>query len=462
MEIGGRFTERVLSTVRKHSMLSNGERVLVAVSGGPDSTALLLALVYLSVHSNWTVAVFHLNHGLRPEADSEADYVRSLAEGLGLDAHIQADDVRSFCRDSKLGTQAGARELRYKWMGLIGEDFGFSKFAVGHTADDVVETFFMRLVRGSGPAGLRSIPPVRDRIVRPLIDTTRPEVLEFLREQGAGYIEDYSNNDRKYLRSKVRLDLIPLLSSLNPRIKERVLGTIDTLREDDLFLDALANKYFDDAAVVGWNDVALPLASFTNLGASLSRRVLRLGVRKLTGRVPSLDLRHYQQILERAIHGDGGAVDLPGGMKTCLEKDRLVVYRNVAPIPETCVAPGEKVELPDLRVAVEVRPRSASDPSVRNGEVVMDADRVLWPLRVRSAKPGDYFRPLGAGGTKKVHDHFIDSKIPRRLRLSVPIIEDSEKVLSVGERLDERVKVTEKTRMVALVILDRERNERKR
>ncbi len=469
-----RFIEQMRKTLVEHRMLMVGDRVLVAVSGGPDSTALLAGLMVLAPEMQLTLGVFHLNHGLRVEAGDDAAHVRSLAARYGLACYDSKADIGRVSRESGEGIQVAARRVRYARMEAVAAEHGFNKLATGHTADDVAETFLMRLLRGSGPSGLGSIPPVRDgRIIRPIIGSRRHDVLAYLEAADLDYLEDPSNADRKYFRNEVRHDLLPQLVKYNPRIVERLVNTAKLLREDERYIESVVEGAYSRMARVQSREVSFDIRELGSLDPVIGRRVVRRGVMAVDAPPEALDSDHIRAIWNDLVGGDERARSLPGEIQARREDGRLVVYRAYPPLIETCVEPGRTVSISGRRCFVEVKPacevgvvdeggRFHVDVATSNkGGVIVwaDAGGIDWPVTVRSARAGDDFRPLGLGGTKKVHDFFIDSKVPRRLRPSVPVYVDSLGVIAVGGRVDERVRITEKTELVAVIAMTGETDE---
>ncbi len=463
-----RFMERMRKTLVDHRMLTMGDHVLVAVSGGPDSTALLTGLVALAPEMRLTLGVFHLNHGLRPEAGEDAAHVRSLAARYGLPCHDSKADVGRASRESGEGIQAAARRIRYARMEAVAAEYGFDKLAVGHTADDVAETFLMRLVRGSGPAGLGSIPPVRDgRIIRPLIGVRRHDILAYLDAAGLDFLDDPSNADRKYFRNRIRHDLLPRLAEYNPRVVERLVNTAKLLREDEQYIECSVEAAYSRTARVQPQEVSFDITELGGLDPVIWLRVIRRAVMAVGAPPEVLGSDHIRTVWNDLVGRDERAHSLPGEIQTRREDGRLVVYRAHPPLIETRVEPGQTVSVSGRRCLLEVKPMRDVGVVDEGGRfhvgieagnegddiVWADAGGIDWPVTVRSARAGDDFRPLGLGGRKKVHDFFIDNKVPRRLRPTVPIYVDSLGVIAVGGRVDERVRITEKTERVAVIAM---------
>jgi tRNA(Ile)-lysidine synthase len=232
--------EKVKAAIVKYSMLSGGETVLVGLSGGPDSVCLLHVLQNLRDELNLKLRALYVDHGLRPdETPDEIEFCRKVCEGLNIPFVVKAIDVKTYAMEQGMNKQEAARELRYKVFDEMVSDMKADRVALGHNADDQIETFFMRFFRGAGPKGLSGIPSVRGRIIRPLIETERDEIERFLDEQKINYIIDSSNLKEDYLRNKLRLLVIPEIKKMNPGIVQTVSRTMDVLREEEKYFDLI-------------------------------------------------------------------------------------------------------------------------------------------------------------------------------------------------------------------------------
>lgn len=236
---------KVRKTIKKHRLFDQGDRVLVAVSGGPDSVCLLDVLVKLSREWELTLAVAHFNHKLREEADKEEQFVSRLAGKYGLSFFSGASNVKEIAEKRGLGLEEAARHERYKFLEEVSSREGFSKIALGHTLSDNVETFFMRAVRGASLEGLKGILPKKDHIVRPLIEVTREEIFSYLKKEELLWVEDSSNKDTSFLRNWVRHRLLTLIKERNPSIEETLGATLQGLLWDWLFIEEEVDRALD-------------------------------------------------------------------------------------------------------------------------------------------------------------------------------------------------------------------------
>src|SRR5512147_1215675 len=232
--------EKINKTIRKHCMLERGDCIVVAVSGGPDSVCLAGVLRALARDYDLQLHLAHLDHMFRgAESAAEALFVKRLAEKLGIPATIEAVNVPDYCRERGLSSQAGAREVRYAFLNRVAGSIGAGKIALGHTANDQAETVLMRLIRGAGMHALAAIPPVRENIIRPLLDTTRGEILAYLNEENLTFVTDPSNEQPLYTRNRVRLEVLPTLEAINPRAVEALAAGAALLRDESAAMEEL-------------------------------------------------------------------------------------------------------------------------------------------------------------------------------------------------------------------------------
>ena len=233
------LVKKVRETINCYNMLKTGDKVLVGVSGGPDSVCLLYVLKELRDEYSLSLHIAHLHHGIRgTEADEDVMFVQAIGDSIGIPVHIEYADIPSHAKIEHVSKQEAARDVRYKFFNTVTDKICADRVALGHTADDQVETFLMRILKGSGPHGLAGIPPVRDRIIRPLIGVFREEINEYLSEYDIRYRIDSSNLSAVYLRNKIRLELIPYLAKdYNPNIMHTLIRSLNILRDENIFLD---------------------------------------------------------------------------------------------------------------------------------------------------------------------------------------------------------------------------------
>ncbi len=446
---------QVAHAVRRKKLLQPGDRVLVAVSGGPDSVCLLTALHEMRERGllpGIELRIAHINYGLRgDESETDEVFVRELGMRLGVPVNCE----RAHLMPKFGGTlQSRARDARYAFFARVLREQEMTAVATGHTADDQAETVLLWLMRGAGTGGLAGIPVKREgKIVRPLLGVTRQQILDYLASRGMAYRSDASNGKPVYRRNRIRQEVLPVLRSLNPRIVEGLARGADILTADAALLDEIEREQW--AAVTKETSSGRVVLDGERLSAQplgLQRRLVRRALTLVRGGPAGLTFRHVSDILERVVAGSHGVgLNLPGRIR--VERDRhLVVLEHgrsqPADVPLAALAAGIPFTIPGaVRIghggrrllAVEGVGHSAGAAEDRTVFVV-DGDRLGGPLSVRSWRRGDWFCPSGMGGhRKKLQDFFVDCKAPRRIRDGIPLVVVPEGIVWVaGYRGDER------------------------
>ena len=383
-------------------------RPLALVSGGPDSVALLRALLGLGREP----AVLHVDHGLRAaESREDAEFVRGLCEKLGVRC-----EVRSIRLEEGPNLQERARDERYRIAKGVADGLGLRVIATGHTADDVAETVLMNLARGAGLRGLAGIAPVRGRLVRPLIERTRREVLEYLRRLDQPYRTDPTNLTGKYARNRVRLEVLPVLEELYPGAARNLARGAARAREDLEVLEELAAEVVERRG----EEVVLPLGALTGLRPPLRRHAVRRAHSMLLPEAPPPGAALVDAVLGLA--GEGTRMlDMPGGVVAAVRGgDEIALYLGQEQFAgEEELRTGENL-FAGWKISVREVSRYEPEDAARAEVAYLDAAR--GPYRVRVAREGDTIRPLGLGGTKKVLRAMMDRKVPRDLRRRTPVV----------------------------------------
>ncbi len=464
--------ERVLRTVRRHSLVARGGRVLVALSGGPDSVALLDVLRTLASAGELTVAaVAHFNHQLRgAEADEDEAFCRSMAAALDLAFEAGRGDVRAMAREQRRSVEDAARVARYAFLEQAADRAGADVIAVGHTRDDQAETVLLRLLRGSGSRGLAGILPRSGRVVRPLLDVSRSELRQYVRDRGLTFRTDPTNDDVSIPRNRVRHELLPYLArEFSPGVVDVLARAAAIAREDDECLQAEAIA--GAASVVlsdetGTGGVELDSAALMSLHPAIAARVVQLVLRRQNGgRFIGFD--QVERFLDFARDGRPGSMLSLPGLRAGRRGGRIVLGPEPAREKNGAEAnsfeillsiPGE-VTLDRQGWAISVEPLPPGDAghpfmTGRGHQVAIASGPLSLPLVVRGRRPGDRFRPLGLGGRgRKLQDFLVDRKIPREMRDSLPLVVDGAGriVWVVGQAVAEDFRVTEPSTGVLLL-----------
>lgn len=441
------LASKVEKTVLRHRLLTPGQRLLVAVSGGPDSVALLGVLWELHWRWAWQLTVGHVHHGLRgQDAEEDLAFVQNMAQALGLDFLWRRAQPGSLKVQGK-SLQEAAREARYRFLEEMAAEIRAQAIALGHQADDQAETLLGALIRGAGLRGLAAMPHRRGLLVRPLLEVGREEILRYLEEQRLNFRMDSSNKDPRYLRVRIREELLPLLKSrFNDGIRDVLCRTARLCALDEEYLGQKAERAGKALVQKEPGGIMISSKKFKKLPRALRLRVLRFGYAGIKGDAKGLGLKHAEAMDSLAFQqGPERWLDLPGNIRFGISGSDIVMvkagdlergffsYRITVP-GHTCV--------PEAGMCIEWGFWEVKDglPEGSGREVFMDMDCVQGPLVLRSPVPGDRLRPKGLGGSKKVQDLLVDAHVPRRQRWRVPILADESGVLwVVGHRLDQRI-----------------------
>ncbi len=473
-----RFRHRIRAAVEEtivaYDMLQAGDSVLVGVSGGADSVALLHLLVAASRTLPIRLGVVHLDHSLRhAESDRDAEFVACLALELGLPCYISKRDVRMVQKVQKIGLEAAARQVRYALFYSVADTHGYTKIATGHHQNDNAESILMDLFRGCGPRGISGIPPVRDgRIIRPLIGLSRSEIIGFLNEEGLAYRSDASNRDTRFLRNKIRHQLIPSLeATYNPRIVDTLNRLARIVGSEDAWFEDLIRPIFDAAVLPEMPDnlLALSLVAIGRQHIVIQRRMIRKGIFQVKGDLNRITLSHIEAVVHLLAKGRAhSSLDLPDRIRVCLKEDCLVFSKEETPLRSASAShrwhervaffhqlsePGA-VSLPEIEghlVFSVLSSQQVPKPfPAGQGVGFLDMDRVGFPLTVRNVRRGDRFTPLGMSGSQKISTYFINHKIPRVQRATCPVVTDQNGTIIwvVGHRIDDGFRVSSSTRSV--------------
>ena len=451
---------KVKQTAKRFGMLHTGERIVVAVSGGPDSVCLLSALRALSGEFNISLHIAHLDHMFRGrESAEEALFVTRLATKLQVPITTEKIDVPAFCRERGLSPQEGARMARYDFFNSVAVAIGASRIATGHTADDQAETLIMRLLRGAGVSGLSAIPPVSGNIIRPLLEITRDEVLAYVKENGLAFVMDPSNSKPVYTRNKIRSDLIPVLKRFNPRIVETLAAEAAILREE--------NKAMEDCLIAVTSgmirqkaaSVILMRDAFCALPQAFKRRLFKKVADIVSGAEVGLSLVQIDRALAFMMSAQTGrTLRLPYRLAVEREYETFIVslHTEAEEFSHILALPGV-TPIPELGMDIEVSIEdiTGAEPKVQNflWYAEFDYDKITIPLILRTRIRGDRFCPAGMGGrSKKLQDYLVDGKIPRRKRGTLPLLVAGDHLLwVVGLRTDGRFLPDSKTKKVLAV-----------
>ena len=455
----------VRAALEQTALTTGGARLVVSVSGGPDSLAMLYALRHLRDDLGLHLHGAHLDHGLRGDASrADADFVAETFRRLDIPFTLEERDVSAFRQQHGLSLEEAARKVRYGFLAKVAMQQRADAIALGHTADDQAETVLMHIIRGTGLSGLRGMEVVTERtfndwktvLVRPLLRVYREQTADYCRALSLKPRLDESNMSPDLRRNRVRMELLPFLEAYNPAIREALLRLSRSVVHDVAHLEAEVDEVWCQTAREDERALALNRDAFNALPRALQNHMLRRAVMVAKGDLEDLEQNHIDD-MARLMGGPAGrSLDLPGGMRFSVsytEATLAASARDTVPMPaleqkRALRIPGETL-LPGWRVAANlVEPRltpetRSTTPVPPSGYTAhLDYDSLGSQLWVRSRKPGDRFQPLGMPRAKKLQDFMVDSRIPRGSRDRVPLVVSSRGIAwVVGWRISEWARV---------------------
>lgn len=464
---------RVLETIREYEMLQKGDSIVVGVSGGADSVALLHLLWGLKDRHELKLFVAHLNHMFRGrESEEDAEYVEALCKSLSLPVYVESFDVPAYIRETGLSSEDASRIIRYELYRKVARTVGASKVALGHNADDQAETVLMRILRGTGSTGLSGIPPVRMMddlmIIRPLINVRRALIEEYCREHGLVPRVDSTNLKPMYMRNRIRLELLPLLEKeYGASVVSHLTVLADLMRQEDAYMESEAERAYARCRIDG-TEVCLSVSKVSVLPVALQRRVIRRALAECKGDVLNIEFGHVEGVLKQ-LSSDrvNWQLHLPQGL--VVQKEYYVLRFLLQPEEQgegdkefeyVLEVPGMTF-IPEGRIVLEAEVLHASNPTERraiidtlDGKKRVGFDREFLPpeLLVRSRQPGDRMDVFGMHGSKKVKDILIDEKVPPHKRERIPVLAGNDVVYWViGLRAGRNACITERTTEIVVI-----------
>ncbi len=471
-----------VETVNRFNMICPGDRILISVSGGPDSVFLTLFLSDLIKKYRTELFAFHLDHQTRQgDSAKDAEFVKRFCEKLSIPLFFEKTDSARWCRERKLNFQEGSRLLRKNLLKKYSDENQIDKIALAHNADDFVETFFINFLRGSDLKGISSIKPRSEKIIRPLIHIYKKDIISYLDKNKISYCTDYTNLEESYLRNKIRLSLIPYIETdFRKDIKKKIFKIAEAAAEADEFIEKTALSFFKKYSLKNKADdltnkkdagfLKFNICKVRNLEKILIKRLIILSIELLKGDKRDIGRRIINSILVAILKSKPSVIHINAHLRfqiagcniyfydaqkinintLLIDKknetinyffDRELKDKEIILLTATEIKKLEPVKtilkknLNDYGFRFEFDIISAENidadrlKSLQKNEAMFDLSEIAFPLKLRSWRYGDYFKPFGGNFRKKLHDFFIDMKLPKYYRGLVPLITDAEKIL---------------------------------
>ncbi|MCX5853899.1 MAG: tRNA lysidine(34) synthetase TilS [Deltaproteobacteria bacterium] len=460
--------KKVKKAIQKYGMLDMGDRVIVAVSGGKDSMALLKFLDMISGEFSLTLIAAHLNHGIRgDDADREETFVRQFSHTIGIEFESRKIHVPSLKRGTGKSIEDIGREERYRFLRYVAQTYGAQKIALGHHLHDQAETVIMNFLRGSGTDGLKGMLPVRDSMfIRPLLFVRKEEIGAFMEEHQIPYMMDSSNDSNIYLRNRIRHSLIPALKTeFNPRLEENLSIMAEIFRLENDYMKTVTGSLIENGCLhLSGEQIKIKRSDLRNQHPAIQNRMIKNLLEKFSTSGKGIGYVHITAVIGLADSDmPGGRLNLPSGIHVWCEYDWLCFGRqdkkstgsHPACQNEKTKNLSYNVSIPDavniqelgVTMTFDLIQQPQEVASGHSNIVYMDYEKIIPPLVVRTIRPGDRIQPLGMEGTMKLKSYFIDRKVPKRQRGETILLVDGKSVVWIaGMRLSERVKITNKSR----------------
>lgn len=467
------MVSKVERALVQYQMIASGDRVLVALSGGGDSVALLYSLLQLSQKMGFFVACAHLHHGIRAEeADRDEAFCKALCEKENVLLITRHKDIPAISKQQKQSMELCGREARYAFFDEVSKEHQMTKIATAHHLDDNAETTLLHLVRGCGPEGLRGIEPCRGNIIRPLILVSKSEIGAFLSARGISFVTDSTNLCDDYTRNKIRNRVIPVLEEINPSLAEGIFRMNEVMKQENHFMEQAAKEAYEKMAKEEKNQVSIVLDLFEKSHPAIQRRVLQLAYQKLTGRKLKSSLVFLTEgLMSRRIPSRKLYL---GEVLAKIDYENLIITKKIG---ENIIDPyafevhigTENNEIRHLgyRIQSEVYnfgqvPENVNKIQKKFKVCLFNYDKIYDRVLSRNRKVGDAYLPLGGIGRRMVKKMMIDAKIPSNQRDFLPVFTCGEDILWVyGLRMNHNYKVTADTKRILkiTVIMEDEHEE---
>ena len=460
--------KKVLTYIEENNLIKSGDRILVALSGGPDSVCLLYILIKLRETLGIEIGAAHLNHMLRGEdALGDEEYVNKLCKDLNIPCYIKQVDINKYARENKLSSEMAGRSVRYDFFDEIISKYGFNKIATAHNANDQAETVLFRLMRGTGLEGLGGIKVSRDnKIIRPILCLSRNEVEDYIEKEGLNPRIDKTNFEKVYNRNKIRLDILPYIKKhFNADIVQTLNRMSTLLQKDNDYLERSAYKYYEKNCLKSKEHFILKKELF-NEEEAITSRVIRNALTEYSKSNYDFEMKHISEIIHLARKNSGKKIDLPNKIyaeniygdiyiKKRIKKQKID-NKNEIVINKNDIN-GKKVEFHNYKLEFSIIDNNNLIYKKNSLKKFFDFDLIENFIVIRKRKDGDKMIPLGMKGTKKIKDIFIDAKVPKEQRDYIPIIEfDNNIAWLTGIKVSDEYKVNNNSKNILMISIERE------
>lgn len=436
--------------------ITQGQYIVLGLSGGPDSVSLFHALRLLQKELGFFLVSAHINHMYRGEdAYHDESFVISLCEQHQIECHVLQKNAEEYAKEIKMTVEEAGRAIRYGFFRKILREKGGGFIATAHNFNDQVETILHRIIRGTGIDGLMGMSVKRDDIIRPLLNIRRVEIERFLNDNNYGYCEDKTNNQMIYGRNRLRLDLIPYIErEYNSKFSDSLIRLSDSALKDYELLNEITKETYNQLSRVVKGRIHIDLTGFNKTCLGLRRRLIRMAIGELQGNTNNIQYAHIENCITMCGQRETGKrIDLPNHVVIEIAYEEIII-KSKAEVKdfEYNITVGESVFIAEINTELFCYETKKSDIEKKINKIAIDYDKIVGNLKVRNRRKGDVFTPLGMKGTKKIKDFFIDEKIPRERREVTPVITDEEEIIWVAPfRMSDKYKIDETTKRIIVM-----------
>ena len=461
--------DKVINYIKENKIIQQDDRILVALSGGPDSVCLLHMLYRIKDKFNLKLGAIHINHMLRgEEADKDENYIIDLCEQMGIKHYVKRINIEYIAKETNVSLETAGRNERYKAFEEIKIKDKYNKIAVAHNANDQAETILMRIMRGTGLEGLTGIKPQREGgIIRPILCLNRQEIEDYCEYNGLNPRIDASNYDRHYNRNRVRLDILPYMrDNFNKDIIDTLNRMTLLLQKDNEFIEEYSKKCYNMYCKKHNNKLEILKELFEKEMESIITRVVIIAFKEISKSYQNFEMKHIYEIVNLASRETGKKINLTNNIICENLYGNIVLSKNDNKYYNSCVKTEikldkdniiENIEFNNYIINFEVIENKKKEKFTKNNLIkLFNYDKIEKEILIRYRKDGDKIIPLGMSGSKKVKDIFINSKVPREERDNTPILCFDDKISwIVGYKTSQLFKIDSDTKMILKITVNR-------
>jgi tRNA(Ile)-lysidine synthase len=441
--------QKVLNFSDRKDLIRKNDKILIALSGGPDSVFLLNLLNKFKKRFKISIGAFHLDHSLRKNSKKDAQFCKDICVELGIDFYTERKNVKQFAEKNKYSIEEAGRIIRYDELAKAADENGYNKIATAHIAGDNAETILLNLIKGTGIKGISGIPPKRGKIIRPLLCLTKDEILIYLNEHRIKYLLDKTNLQSDFERNFLRNKIIPLLKKkINPNLEESLFRSSEILRNQFAAIDDQIKKYSKKIAVFTEDNLRLDVNELSKIDANLIGDVIKYSIEN---KFPvTIKYKDIQKIIDLLKNERSKSILLPNGFTALKEKNEIIIFKkNREKFDQKTLKIGSSVELDGKKLSIKLLKKKPEKYSKSGMKEYISADHLGEEFVLREWKDGDWFYPIGMKGSKKVSDYLNDKKISFFDKKKQLVLENQNRIVwIVGLRLDDRFKLTSQTKKV--------------